>query len=120
MRNLIPKLLILLLGFLGASSASAGVYSYVIGQNTGQSNARYEMEQQAKDEGRISCVPQQPQDPSYNLWKCSDAYGNQYEDMVITLKSEIERLKGGKKLAAGLGWPKPTPPQPAPQPPKKP
>ena len=119
MRNLIPKLLILLLGLLGASSASAGVYSYVIGQNTGQSNARYEMEQQAKAEGRISCVPQPPQNPDYNLWKCSDAYGNEYSDMVITLKSEIDRIKGTKKLAAGLGWPKPDP-KPTPVPPKKP
>ena len=119
MRNLIPKLLILLLGFLGASSASAGFYSYVIGQNTGQSNAHYEMEQQAKSEGRISCVPQPPQNPDYNLWTCSDAYGNQYSDMVITLKSEIERLKGTKKVAAGLGWPKPDP-KPTPVPPKKP
>ena len=119
MRNLIPKLLILLLGFLGASSASAGIYSYVIGQNTGQSNAHYEMEQQAKAEGRISCVPQPPQSPDYNLWKCSDAYGNEYPDMVITLKSEIDRIKGTKKLAAGFGWPKPDP-KPAPQPPKKP
>jgi hypothetical protein len=38
--------------------------------------------------------------------------------MVITLKSEIENLKG-KKVAAGLGWPKPDP-KPIPTPPKKP
>ena len=87
MRNLIPKLLILSLGLLGASSASAGFYSYIIGQNNGQSNAHYEAEQQAKSEGRISCVPQQPQNPDYNTWNCSDAYGNQYPDMVITLKA---------------------------------
>jgi hypothetical protein len=82
--------LICLLGFLGASSASAGVYSYVIGQNTGQSNARYEEQQKARAEGRISCVPQS--NTSDNLWRCEDAYGNQYEDLVITLKSEINRI----------------------------
>ena len=120
MRNLIPKLLILLLGFLGASSASAGFYSYMIGVNTANSNAHYEAEQKAKDEGRISCVPQPPQSPDYNLWKCSDAYGNQYEDMVITLKSEIDRIRGTKKLAAGLNGILGPKPQPAPQPPKKP
>jgi hypothetical protein len=107
---------ILLLGFLGASSASAGVYSYVIGQSTGESNARYEEQQKARSEGRISCVPQLPS--SDNLWKCEDAYGNQYENLVITLKSEIENLKG-KKMAAGLGWPKPDP-KSTPIPPKKP
>ena len=119
MRNLTPKLLILLLGLLGASSASAGFYSYMIGVNTANSNAHYEAEQKAKDEGRISCVPQPPQSPDYNLWSCSDAYGNKYENMVITLKEEIDRLKGNKKLAAGLGWPKPDP-KPTPVPPKKP
>ena len=127
MRNLIPKLLILLLGLLGASSASAGFYSYMIGVNTANSNAQYEAEQQAKqatqkdkDQGRISCVPQPPQSPDYNLWSCTDAYGNQYTDMVITLKSEIEQLKGGKKLAAGLNGILGPKPQPTPQPPKKP
>jgi hypothetical protein len=82
--------LICLLGFLGASSASAGIYSYVVGQNTGQSNANYEAKQKAIQEGRISCVPQQPS--SDNLWRCEDAYGNQYENLVITLKSEVDRI----------------------------
>jgi hypothetical protein len=118
MRNLKLYLLLPLL-LLNASSASASFFSYTVGQSTGRSNAEYEDNQKAKDEGRISCVPQQPQDPSYNLWTCSDAYGNKYPDMVITLKSEIERLKGTKKVAAGLGWPKPDP-KPAPVPPKKP
>ena len=118
MRNLKLYLLSSLL-LLNASSASASFFSYTVGQSTGRSNAEYEDNQKAKDEGRISCVPQPPQNPDYNLWTCSDAYGNQYPDMVITLKSEIERLKGNNKLAAGLGWPKPTP-QPAPVPPKKP
>ena len=120
MRNLIPKLLILLLGLLGASSASAGFYSYMIGVNTANSNAQYEAEQQAKSEGRISCVPQPPQSPDYNLWKCSDAYGNEYTDMVITLKSEIDRIKGTKKLAAGLNGIWPPKPQTPPPTPKKP
>ena len=118
MRNLKLYLLIPLL-LLNASSASASFFSYTVGQSTGRSNAEYEDNQKAKDEGRISCVPQQPQDPSYNLWTCSDAYGNKYPDMVITLKSEIERIKGTKKMAAGLGWPKPDP-KPTPVPPKKP
>ena len=118
MRNIKLYLLVPLL-FLNASSASASFFSYTVGQSTGRSNAEYEDNQKAKDEGRISCVPQPPQNPDYNLWTCSDAYGNQYSDMVITLKSEIERLKGTKKVAAGLGWPKPEP-KPVPQPPKKP
>ena len=120
MRNI--KLINLLVPlFLASASggASASYFSYIVGQNTGQSNATYEANQKAKDEGRISCVPQQPQNPDYNLWTCSDAYGNKYENMVITLKEEIDRLKGGKKLAAGLGWPKPDP-KPQPTPPKKP
>ena len=118
MRNLKLYLLLPLL-LLNASSASASFFSYTVGQSTGRSNAEYEDNQKAKDEGRISCVPQQPQNPDYNLWTCSDAYGNKYPDMVITLKSEIERLKGTKKMAAGLGWPKPDP-KPTPVPPKKP
>jgi hypothetical protein len=115
MRHL--KLIPLGLLLFFSSASEAGVYSYVIGQSTGESNARYESQQKDIQEGRISCVPQPPQDPSYNLWTCSDAYGNKYENMVITLKSEIENLKG-KKLAAGLGWPKPQ--NPPPTPPKKP
>ena len=118
MRNLKLYLLLPLL-LLNASSASASFFSYTVGQSTGRSNAEYEAEQQAKSEGRISCVPQPPQSPDYNLWTCSDAYGNKYENMVITLKEEIDRLKGNKKLAAGLGWPKPDP-KPTPVPPKKP
>ena len=118
MRNLKLYLLLPLL-LLNASSASASFFSYTVGQSTGRSNAEYEAEQQAKSEGRISCVPQPPQNPDYNLWTCSDAYGNKYENMVITLKEEIDRLKGNKKLAAGLGWPKPDP-KPTPVPPKKP
>ena len=117
MRNAKLYLLVPLL-ILNASSASASFFSYTVGQSTGRSNAEYEADQKAKDEGRISCVPQQPQNPDYNLWTCSDAYGNKYENMVITLKSEIENLKG-KKVAAGLGWPKPDP-KPTPVPPKKP
>ena len=118
MRNLKLYLLLPLL-LLNASSASASFFSYTVGQSTGRSNAEYEDNQKAKDEGRISCVPQPPQSPDYNLWTCSDAYGNKYENMVITLKEEIDRLKGNKKLAAGLGWPKPDP-KPTPVPPKKP
>jgi hypothetical protein len=89
MRN--TKLYLLVpLFLLSASGASAGIYSYVVGQNTGQSNARYEEQQKARAEGRISCVPQKP--TSENLWKCEDAHGNQYEDLVITLKTEVDRI----------------------------
>jgi hypothetical protein len=116
MRHLKLFSLLLLLSFSSASKAN--FFSYAIGNSTGQSNARYEAQQKDREEGRISCVPQKPQDPNYNLWTCSDAYGNEYPDMVITLKSEIERIKGGKKYAAGLGWPQPKPTQPTP--PKKP
>ena len=120
MRHLKLTSLLVPLFLLSASGASyASYFSYIVGQNTGQSNAQYEAEQKAKEEGRISCVPQPPQNPDYNLWTCSDAYGNKYENMVITLKEEIDRLKGNKKLAAGLGWPKPDP-KPTPVPPKKP
>ena len=119
MRNLKLYLLLPLL-LLNASSASASFFSYTVGQSTGRSNAEYEAEQKAKDEGRISCVPQPPQSPDYNLWTCSDAYGNKYENMVITLKEEIDRLKGNKKLAAGLNGIWPPKPQTPPAPPKKP
>jgi hypothetical protein len=87
--------LICLLGFLGASSASAGVYSYIIGQNTGQSNANYEAKQKAIQEGRISCVPQP--NSSENLWKCEDAYGNQFDNLIITYKES----KNGNLKRAG-------------------
>ena len=80
MRNAYPYTLLFLLGFLGASSASAGVFSYVIGQNTAISNANYEARQKALEEGRISCVPQPS---SVNLWKCEDAYGNQFDNLII-------------------------------------
>ena len=119
MRNLKLYLLLPLL-LLNASGASASYFSYIVGVNTANSNAHYEAEQQAKSEGRISCVPQPPQNPDYNLWTCSDAYGNKYENMVITLKEEIDRIKGTKKLAAGLNGIWPPKPQTPPAPPKKP
>lgn len=81
--------------FLSASGASANFFSYAIGNSTGQSNAQYEAQQKAREEGRISCVPQG--NPSEQLWSCEDAYGNKYPDMVITLKSEIDRLRKNKK-----------------------
>ena len=90
MRNLnIITTLLLLLGLLGASSASAGFFSYAVGNSTGESNARYEAKQKAIDEGRISCVPQQSSD---NLWRCEDAYGNQFNDLVITKQEEYNRI----------------------------
>ena len=81
--------LLLLLGLLGASSASANFFSYAVGNSTGESNARYEAKRKAQDEGRISCVPQQSSD---NLWNCEDAYGNKFEDLIITKKQEPSNL----------------------------
>jgi hypothetical protein len=93
MRN--TKLYLLVpLFLLSASGASAGIYSYVVGQNTGQSNARYEEKQKAIQEGRISCVPQPGS--SENLWKCEDAYGNQFDNLIITYK---EPKNGNTKRA---------------------
>jgi hypothetical protein len=77
--------LLLLLGLLGASSASANFFSYAVGNSSGESNARYEAQQKAREEGRISCVPQQS---SENLWNCQDAYGNKFEDLIITKKEQ--------------------------------
>jgi hypothetical protein len=91
MRHLKLYLLVPLF-LLSASGASAGVYSYVIGQSTGESNARYEAQQKAREEGRISCVPQQSSD---NLWRCEDGYGNQFNDLVIVKQEEFNRLKNG-------------------------
>ena len=95
MRNAISYPLIFLLGLLSASGASAGVYSFVIGQSTGESNARYEATQKAREEGRISCVPQQSSD---NLWKCEDAYGNQFNDLIIVKQEEFNRVKNGRNI----------------------
>ena len=95
MRNLKSKLLILLLGLLGASSASAGFFSYAVGNSSGESNARYEAKRKAQEEGRISCVPQQSSD---NLWKCEDAYGNQFNDLIIVKQEEFNRVKNGRNI----------------------
>lgn len=97
MRKNILFTLVFLLGFLAASSASARFFSYFIGQSTGESNAHYQAKQKDMEEGRISCVPQQP--PQAQLWSCQDAYGNQYPDMVITLKTEIDRIKGTRRAS---------------------
>ena len=88
MRNLKLYLLVPLF-LLSASGASANFFSYAVGNSTGQSNARYEAQQKAREEGRISCVPQQSSD---NLWRCEDAYGNQFNDLVITKQEEYNRI----------------------------
>ena len=91
MRHL--KLYLLLpLFLLSASGASANFFSYAVGNSTGESNARYEAQQKAREEGRISCVPQQSSD---NLWRCEDAYNNQFNDLVIVKQEEFNRLKNG-------------------------
>ena len=87
--------LLLLLGLLGASSASAGFFSYAVDNSTGESNARYEAKQKAIEEGRISCVPQQSSD---NLWRCEDAYGNQFNDLIIVKQEEFNRVKNGRNI----------------------
>ena len=87
MRNVKLYTLTFLLGLLGASGASAGFFSYTIGNSTGQSNANYEAKLKAQEEGRISCVPQPSS--SDNLWRCEDAYGNQFENLIIT-KQEVK------------------------------
>ena len=87
--------LLLLLGLLGASSASANFFSYAVGNSTGESNARYEAQQKAREEGRISCVPQQSSD---NLWRCEDPYGNQFNDLIIVKQEEFNRVKNGRNI----------------------
>ena len=87
MRNVKLYTLIFLLGLLGASSASAGFFSYAVGNSTGESNARYEAKLKAQEEGRISCVPQPSS--SENLWNCEDAYGNKFDNLVI-IKQEVK------------------------------
>jgi hypothetical protein len=91
MRNLKLYSFIFLLSFLGASSASAGVLAYAIGQSTGQSNANYEANQKAREEGRISCAPQLSSPVGF--WKCEDAYGNQFTDLIITKPAEIPMVR---------------------------
>ena len=91
MRHLKLYLLVPLF-LLSASGASANFFSYAVGNSTGESNARYEAQQKAREEGRISCVPQQSSD---NLWRCEDGYGNQFNDLVIVKQEEFNRLKNG-------------------------
>lgn len=90
MRNTHLYTLLFLLGLLGASSASAGVFSYVIGQSTGESNARYDADQKAKAEGRISCVPQHD---SKDLWTCADAFGTVTKDLQLIPKETPSKPK---------------------------
>ena len=94
MRNAKLYLLVPLL-ILNASSASASYFSYIVGVNTANSNAHYEAEQQAKSEGRISCVPQQSSD---NLWRCEDAYNNQFDNLIIVKQEEFNRVKNGRNI----------------------
>ena len=96
MRHL--KLYLLLpLFLLSASGASANFFSYAVGNSTGESNARYEAQQKAREEGRISCVPQQSSD---NLWKCEDPYNNQFQDLVIIKKEEFDRIQNANRKRA--------------------
>jgi hypothetical protein len=86
MRNLITKLsgyiLLGILVFSTISGASANFFSYAVGNSTGQSNARYEADKEAKEKGIVTCQPQD--NSSANLWTCKDAYGNQFTDLRIT------------------------------------
>ena len=41
----------------------------------------------AMDAGQVTCVPQYP--PSEQLWKCEDAYGNPYENLIIKQATKI-------------------------------
>ena len=95
MRNTyIITTLVCLLGFLGASNASGAAATVVMLQASTANTTRVNQEKSKDTTSRISCVPQG--DPQQQLWTCQDAYGNQYTDLVITLKSEIDRLKNGK------------------------
>ena len=95
MRHL--KLYLLLpLFLLSASGAYANFFSYAVGNSTGESNARYEAQQKAREEGRISCVPQQSSD---NLWTCEDPYGNQFRDLIILPKETKGKSNGNIKRA---------------------
>lgn len=76
---------LLTLGFLGASSASAAVAVTTMVMAAAANNTRINQEK-SKDtkedtSSRISCVPQQS---SNYLWTCSDAYGNQFENLIIS------------------------------------
>jgi len=77
------------LGLLGASSASAAAYS-----NITQSNVNYQDHQKAREEGRITCVPQG--DPQQQLWTCSDAYGNQFDNLIISKEKHGNSKRTGK------------------------
>jgi hypothetical protein len=41
----------------------------------------------AMDAGQVTCVPQHP--PSEQLWRCEDAYGNPYENLIIKQATKI-------------------------------
>lgn len=91
MRNFKLYTLLFLLGLLSASGASGAPANVAI-LMASQSNQVVSIDKTSAEQGKITCVPQQ--DPQQQLWKCQDAYGNQYDNLVITLKSEIDRIKG--------------------------
>ena len=73
--------LLLLLGLLGASSASYGAAANVVILMASQRNQVVSKDTQYS----ISCVPQQS---SVYLWKCEDSYGNQFDNLIITTQDK--------------------------------
>lgn len=87
MRHLnIITTLIFLLGFLGASGASANI----ILLTQPQRNQMVSIHTKEDTSNRISCVPQQS---STNLWKCEDSYGNQFDNLIILKESKNGNTK---------------------------
>jgi hypothetical protein len=77
-KRIIPILLILSLFLLifAALSSASGFFKQEELQPTVSAEKLKAMES-----GQITCLPQNP--PSEQLWRCEDAYGNPYENLII-------------------------------------
>jgi hypothetical protein len=77
-KRIIPFLLILSLFLLifAALSSASGFFKQEELQPTVSAEKLKAMES-----GQITCLPQTP--PSEQLWRCEDAYGNPYNNLII-------------------------------------
>ena len=91
MRHLnIITTLIFLLGLLGASSASGAPANVAILMASSTNTNKTKVDTSDK----ISCVPQATaQQPSVNLWKCEDSYGNQFDNLIILKEYKNGNIK---------------------------
>lgn len=89
MRNLNLTTFLVTLVLLSASGASGAPANVAI-LMASQSNQVVSIDKTSAEKGKITCVPQG--DPQLQLWKCQDAYGNQFDNLIIT-KEKYGNLK---------------------------